>query len=95
MQSVFKLLTAQGNSTLTRHFEKSCPGLRFGGDSTQTVLDNHGRIWTYDVALQRAMTTKCVIQMGLPFGAFDNPHNDEFDSTNAPTALQTGNSLNP
>ncbi|KAJ9547199.1 hypothetical protein OSB04_019742 [Centaurea solstitialis] len=68
------LLTTGGNSTLTRHLAKACGGFKSRGDSSQTVLDNQGQIWVYDAVLQREMTTKCVIQMGLPFGAFDNPH---------------------
>ena len=32
-------LTSQGNSTLRRHIQRSCSGLRSGGDTSQTVLD--------------------------------------------------------
>lgn len=68
------LLTAEGNSTLRRHTEKTCPRLKARDDPNQPIINNQGQIWLWDAELSRQMTTKCVIQVGLPFGHFANPH---------------------
>ncbi|KAJ9543860.1 hypothetical protein OSB04_023567 [Centaurea solstitialis] len=48
--------------------------LKAANDPNQPILDNSGQVWTYDNDLAREMTMKCVIQMALPFGHFDNTH---------------------
>ena len=45
------LLTAEGNSTLKWYTKKTCLGLKSGGTSSQTILDNQCQIWSYDVML--------------------------------------------
>ncbi|KAI3707256.1 hypothetical protein L6452_25604 [Arctium lappa] len=57
-----------------RHHESSCKKLKSGDDPNQPILDNSGQIWSYDAALAQEMQMKCVIQVGLPFGHFENPH---------------------
>ena len=39
------LLTAQGNSTLRRHRDHSCPSLRANTGPNQPILDNDGQVW--------------------------------------------------
>ena len=69
-----EFLKPGSNSTLKRHYEGTCKKLKSGDDPNQPILDNSGQVWSYNEDLARELQMKCVIQMGLPFGHFDNSH---------------------
>ncbi|KAJ9543859.1 hypothetical protein OSB04_023566 [Centaurea solstitialis] len=69
-----EFLKPDSNLTLKYHYKHNCKALKAANDPNQPILDNSGQVWTYDNDLAREMTMKCVIQMALPFGHFDNTH---------------------
>lgn len=65
-----KFLGSKGNSTLKRH-HPICESKQ-NPEFTQARIDETGRTWTYDQALQRDLQMKCLISRGWPYNSFDN-----------------------